>query len=109
MKYKPASKTLKKYDICERYSYSQSENKLFFDNTHITLTRKENSFLLLLIRANGSLVSYESMENTIWNGERVDDGTRRQLVHRFKQKAQNFPLELVKGSGYKLNLKTPKK
>ncbi len=101
LKYKLLEKK-KKLIINQYYSYSYDENKLFFKDKPIKLTRKENSFLLLLIKAHGALVSYDNIEHNIWQDEQVDDGTRRQLIYRFKQKLQDFPFELIKGLGYKL-------
>ena len=90
--------------ICDRYSYCYKIDNLLFDNKPIELTKKENKFLLSLLEANGSVVSYNTLEHNIWDGEPVGESTRRQLVHRFKQKAPNFPLTLVKGVGYKLEV-----
>lgn len=93
-----------RYIICEKYSYCYNINDLLLDNIPIKLTKKENRFLLSLIGAKGSVVSHNTLEHDIWYGEQVDENTRRQLVHRFKQKAPNFPLILVKGIGYKLEI-----
>lgn len=92
-----------RYVICDRYSYCYKMDKLFSDDNPVELTKKENRFLLSLIEANGALVSYNTLEHNIWRGEHVGENTRRQLVHRFKQKVPNFPLRLLKGLGYKLD------
>ena len=82
-----------------RYSYCYKTKKLFLDDEPIYLTKKEQCFLELLIKANGTIVSYYTIEHTIWHGEFVQDTTRRQLIHRFKQKVPDFPFELVKNQG----------
>ena len=91
-----------RYIINDRYSYCYKIEELFYNDNPVELTKKENKLLLSLIEANGSIVSYNTLEHNIWRGEQVGDGTRRQLVHRFKQKAPNFPIKLLKGLGYKL-------
>ncbi len=58
----------------------------------------------MIIQANGAVVDYKNIDESIWNGEVVEDGSRRQLVYRFRNKAPSFPLLLVKGVGYKLKL-----
>ncbi len=84
------------------YSYCNKTNELFLDDAPIYLTKKEQCFLRLLIKARGTIVSYDTIEHTIWHGEFVQDTTRRQLIHRFKQKAPNFPFELIKNKGVRL-------
>jgi len=93
-----------RYKICDNYSYSQKTNELYFHNTVITLTKKESNFIKIIIQAKGSVVPYMNIDENIWNGEAVEDGSRRQLVYRFRNKAPDFPLTLVKGVGYKLNV-----
>lgn len=93
-----------RYIICDNYSYCHKNNTLLFKNEPITLTKKENRFLQILLKAKGALVSYDALDYDIWNDKLVGDGARRQLVHRFKQKALNFPITLVKGIGYKLDM-----
>ena len=93
-----------RYKICDNYSYSKETNKLYFQDTALMLTKKESSFITLIIQAKGSVVPYQNLDEAIWNGELVDDGNRRQLVYRFRNKAPDFPLTLVKGIGYKLKV-----
>ncbi len=93
-----------RYVICDRYSYCYNTDELFFNNDKIELTKKENKLLLSLIEANGSVVFYSTLEYKVWEGKQVSESSRRQLVHRFKQKLPHFPLELAKGFGYKLKV-----
>lgn len=90
------------YKICDNYSYSHVTNELFFQNKAITLTKKETMFIATLVLAKGAVVPHNILDRNIWNGELVEDGTRRQLVHRFKYKAPKLPFSLLKGVGYKL-------
>jgi len=91
-----------RYFINDTFSYCYKTDKLFMNDEVVSLTKKENKLLLELIKAKGTIVSYQTLEQNIWDGEAVDDNARRQLVHRFRQKALNFPLMLIKGVGYKL-------
>ncbi len=91
-----------RYVICDNYSYCHRNDELLFKNKTIILTKKENTFLQTLIRAKCSVVSYNTIDYDVWNNEIVGESTRRQLVHRFKQKVPKFPIELIKGVGYKL-------
>lgn len=90
------------YKICDDYSYCYNENKLFYKNTEVILTKKESIFLRLLLNSKSNLVSYNTIDHHIWDGNIVDDATRRQLFYRFRKKTPLFPLSLIKGQGYKL-------
>jgi len=93
-----------RYKIGDNYSYSAKKNELYYKNTVLVLTKKEHNFIALIIKANGSTVNYEHIDDVVWSGEVVEDATRRQLVYRFRQKAPNFPFLLIKSIGYKLNI-----
>ncbi len=95
--------TKDRYIICDNYNYCYKSDELLFKNRPITLTKKENKFLQTLLKAKGSVVPYEALDYDVWDDKQIGDSARRQLVHRFKLKAPNFPLELVKGLGYKLS------
>jgi two-component system OmpR family response regulator/two-component system response regulator QseB len=91
-----------RYVIDEDYSYCYKTQKLLLDGKEVPLTTSENKLLLALIRANGAPVSHEILDYELWNGGLVGESTRRQLIHRLRQKAPNFPIKPVKGMGYKL-------
>jgi len=101
LKYGLASEKAR-YIINDQYSYCYKIETLFYNDHPVELTKKETKLLLSLIEAKGSMVSYNTLEYNIWHGEQVGDGTRRQLVHRFKKKTPDFPIKLLKGLGYKL-------
>ena len=97
-------KIQKRDQISKDYSYNTQTGELFFQNNYILLTKKETKFLSCLIKANGTIVTYDTLDELIWGREFVSEGTRRQLIYRFKQKVLNFPFSLIKGVGYKLDL-----
>lgn len=90
--------------INDEYSYCMKTNELFFNDKTISLTKSEITFLQLLINAKGEIVTYETIENSIWGNNSVSNETRRQLIYRFKQKVPKLPLKLEKGVGYRLVL-----
>lgn len=90
--------------ICDNYSYCYKTDELLFKNEIITLTKKEKMLLQTLLRARGSVVLYSTLDSNVWNDQVVGESSRRQLVHRFKQKAPDFPIVLIKGIGYKLDI-----
>ncbi|MDD3592744.1 MAG: response regulator [Sulfurovum sp.] len=88
------------------FSYCPRHQTFYKEDQVVELSQKEKSFLEALIRANGAIVSYQYLNDMIWDGEEVSDVARRQLVFRLKQKLPGFPLKLVKGVGYKLGKNT---
>jgi DNA-binding response OmpR family regulator len=91
-----------KLTIDDTYSYCMKNNELFSDEELIPLTKTETKFIQLLINSKGEIVSYNTIEQNLWEGTVVTDDTRRQLIYRFKKKLPNFPLKLKKGFGYRL-------
>lgn len=88
--------------VSEKYTYNFKTQVLLYDGEEIELTQKEHKFIALLLKSNGSLVTYDLLQESIWNGEEVSDEARRQFIFRLKQKVGDFPIELLKGSGYRL-------
>jgi DNA-binding response OmpR family regulator len=88
--------------IDRTYRYCFDSATLMKDGEPVELTEKEHMLLRALLERPGELVSYERLDLQVWGETPVDGNTRRQLVHRFKQKAPFFPLKLVKGFGYRI-------
>lgn len=88
--------------IDDTYSYCMKTNELYSNEELIPLTKIETKFIQILINSKGEIVSYNTIEQNLWDGTIVTDDTRRQLIYRFKKKLPNFPLELKKGVGYRL-------
>jgi len=90
--------------INDEFFYCYTTDELFMNHEVVPLTHKEKQFLLELLKAKGCVVPYQILEQSVWDGVTTDDNARRQLVHRFRQKAPNFPFTLVKKVGYKVDL-----
>ncbi len=90
--------------IDDVYTYCRDCETLFQNRERVNLTEKERRFLLALLEAKDGLVPHEYLTETVWNGENIDPNTRRQLIHRFKRKVPFFPLKLVKGFGYQIDM-----
>ncbi|WP_456452125.1 response regulator [Hydrogenimonas sp.] len=90
--------------IDEVYTYCLDCDTLFQDGERVDLTRKEQRLLRSLLHNSGEYLAYEQLDQIVWGESPVDPNTRRQLVYRFKQKLPSFPLKLVKGFGYKLDV-----
>ena len=91
------------YIINDKYKYNYNNATLYIYNTPVKLTKNEHTLLLTLIKANGSVVTYYTLECDVWGTKAVEESTRRKLIQRFKQKVPDFPLTLVKKVGFKLD------
>lgn len=82
------------------YSKSIISNK---EETH-NLTKKENMFLKLLITKN-RIITYEEMENQIWDEDSVmTQNAMRLFIKNFRKKLPEKCLKNVQGTGYRLVL-----
>ncbi len=86
------------------YSFDKKTNRVFHNNEELSLTSKEKQLFTLLLNRKNSIVSFEIIEETLWNAEPVSDTTRRQLIFRLRQKLANLNIENIKSLGLRLNL-----
>lgn len=94
------SKVLK---ITNQYTYNFETQQLLSYNKSIKLTIKESKLLTLIVNARGNTVPYKDIDLIVWQEGVVSDDSRRQLFHRLKTKLPDFPLSLIKGTGYKIS------
>ncbi len=91
-------------DIGYGYIYDTKLQQLFLHDTQIVLAPKEQQLFLLLLNSRGRVVPLSYIDDVIWYDESVSDTTRRQLLHRIRTKLPELTFEIVKYSGYKMNL-----
>ena len=91
-------------DIGHGYTYDTKLQQLCLHDTHIILAPKEQQLFLLLLNSRGKIVPLSYIDDVIWYDESVSDTTRRQLLHRIRTKLPELSFEIVKYSGYKMNL-----
>ncbi len=67
------------------------------------LTAKELELLKLLVKAKGSIVSYELIEKTIWskNKAKMTEGALKNLIYRLRQKISKECITTMHGIGIK--------
>jgi len=91
--------TQNKIDLGGGYYFDTVEQQLYYKALKIKLTKRERDLLKLLL--NKTLVTYETIEYTIWGDRPVGLGALRTLVSRLNEKL-NFKIESERGIGYKL-------
>jgi DNA-binding response OmpR family regulator len=78
--------TVDTIDIGEGYLFDTKKNELFFEKKHIHLTAKELKLLLLLISYKGETVTFDTIEDEMYNNKPMSDSTIRTLIYRLRGK-----------------------
>lgn len=92
------------YNLAEAWLFDESKSLIQSPNEEFKLTKKENQFLKLLIQKN-RIITYEEMENIIWNEDNImTPNAMRLFIKNFRKKLPDNALKNVQGTGYRLVL-----
>ncbi len=83
--------------------YNFIEHALYIDDEKIILAKKEILFLELFINNLNRIVSYEEIEQYVWEGEISNLDNIRALIKRIRKKLPKDSIKIVTGFGYTLN------
>jgi len=86
----------------DSYKYNFVEHTLYVDNEKIILARKEILFLELFISNLNRIVTYDEIENYVWEGETSNIDNIRALIKRIRKKLPSESIKIVTGYGYTL-------
>lgn len=75
--------------IGEGYSFDMDDHKLFFQGHNIVLSDSEVKLLVLLLEADGKVVSFKSIEDEIWPDKSVSNAAMRTLIYRLRSKFEH--------------------
>ena len=90
------------YNLALNWIFDYKEAIVSNGNEVFNLTKKENLFLKLLITKN-RLISYEELENNIWDDDSVmTSNAMRLFIKNFRKKLPENCLKNIQGVGYKL-------
>jgi DNA-binding response OmpR family regulator len=82
------------------YIFDKKAQALFFNNEVVQLSAKEKLLFLVLFNSAGKIVPLSYIDEIVWQGEITTDTTRRQLLHRLKNKATKLSFKIIKSYGY---------
>lgn len=86
-------------------SLNLENSQVIFEEKTVKLTIKETEFLKLLIKKKGAIVSYERIEQVVWDEDKIMASTSlRTLVKNIRKKLSCDIIENVPKMGYKINL-----
>jgi DNA-binding response OmpR family regulator len=85
--------------------YFNNKTSLFYSNNKaIDLTKKELLFLKLLVLNKNRVVSYEEIEQYVWNDEYMSINSLRTTIGFLRKKIPFNCIKNISNMGYKLNL-----
>jgi two-component system, OmpR family, response regulator len=86
--------------LSEHYTFDKESNLLYYDDIIQKFTKREHSLIVLFISNLGQIMTDESIQSFIWNGEEVESSTIRSLVNRVRTKLKENLLQNIRGFGY---------
>lgn len=95
--------TLNIIELANGYKFDPSKKVLKHGDTEISLTKKELSFLILLINNAGNLVLHEDIKMGVWGTQNVSDAAIRTFIKRVRDKIGQNMVKNVPGLGYKID------
>ncbi len=90
--------------VYKNYIYCFKENKLFYNDIEVDLTKKEKVLVHLLFTNINKIITYDTLENIIWQNNYVLENTRRNLIYRFKKKNPDLNILIEKNVGISLSI-----
>ncbi len=93
------------YNISENCFFDYSKAVVKNDDEEYSLTKKENKFLKLLITKN-RIITYQEMENQIWDEDSVMTANAMRLfIKNLRKKLPEKSLKNIQGTGYRIIMK----
>lgn len=89
----------------ETYRYDLQNKALFKDNKQVNFTKIEAKLFFLLVSNIDKIVSYEVIENFVWNEKSMSSEALRMVVKKIRLKTDNNIIENISGIGYVMKRK----
>lgn len=94
----------KEIDLLNGFKYCINTKELFTKDELIPLTKTERRLLDLLIHNRKHLVSFEMMENYVWQEKGATQETIRSYIKKLRQKTHSDLFKNIQGMGYLLDI-----
>lgn len=92
----------KNIDLGEGFYFNNRNKILMKENKEVELRRKEFQILEFFINKNEDLISYETLQNEVWEDEIMTENSIRSQIKNIRRKTHNKIFTNVSGIGYKL-------
>jgi|UniRef100_UPI0040472652 DNA-binding response OmpR family regulator len=90
--------------LSEDFYFDNNTSLFYFENKILDLTKKELQFLKLLTLNKDRVVSYEEIEQNIWDDEYMSLNSLRTTIGFLRKKIPFNCIKNISNMGYKLNL-----
>jgi DNA-binding response OmpR family regulator len=92
------------FNLIPSWIYDESKALVKGPQEEFILTKKENMFLKMLI-IKGRIITYEEIENILWEDTSVmTQNALRLFIKNLRKKLPKDILKNIQGSGYRLNI-----
>ena len=91
--------------LSQSYSFNMQENQLYHNGEFVKLSSKKLQLLKLLIEAKGELVSFQSIEDTLYGDTPPGESALRTLIYRLRNELEHDMIENELNVGIKLKMK----
>ncbi|WP_249934678.1 winged helix-turn-helix domain-containing protein [Campylobacter sp. RM15925] len=85
------------------YEYDFLQKRLFKNSEEVALTKIESKLFFLLVSNINKIVSYEVIENFVWNEKSMSNEALRMAIKKIRLKTDNDLIENISGTGYRIN------
>jgi DNA-binding response OmpR family regulator len=89
----------------ENFSFNNISSQLLYNNTMISLTKKERTLLLFFLEHKNHLVSIADIEYQLWPEKESNPSRRRSLISRLRTKLKQNFIETYPSEGYIFRIK----
>jgi DNA-binding response OmpR family regulator len=86
------------------YSYVYTEKSIINGNLDVCLTKKQRELLYLLMSNKNSLVTYEMIQEYVYESKEFTYNAIATHVRDIKKKVTGIPIKSIKGEGYVLKI-----
>lgn len=95
----------KTISLIDGFEFNISTNNLYKDGKYISITKRENRCLQILLQDTKNIISNQSLKNKLWENEKISDERLRTFIKRLRVKTSKELIQNIKAKGYKIILK----
>lgn len=86
------------------FTFDNNTNNLFEDDVLVNITKREKSFINLLIKNRNNITSTEELKKVLWENEEVSDERVRTFIKRLRKKTSKELIQNIAGQGYLISV-----
>jgi len=84
----------------KNFSFDRNTNNLYEDNVLVNITKREKSFINLLIKNKNDITSVDELKEALWEEEEISDERVRTFIKRLRKKTSKELIKNIAGQGY---------